>query len=511
MEAQAPYQLPLSGAKLFLMTFFGALATFMEVLDITIANVSIPAISGSMAVSPMQGTWVVSTYAVATAIVMPMTGWLARRFGEVRLFLGSVSLFCLTSMLCGLSTSLPELLVFRALQGLVSGPMVALSQSLMLNAYPLEKRGLPMGIWGLTVISAPALGPVLGGWITESFSWPWIFLINVPIGIAIVTVCTPIMRGRETPIYKEPVDVTGLILLVVGVGAMQLVLDRGHELDWFESTTVIVLTVAAVTALVALVLWELGAENPVINLRLFANYNYSLGVFLITVGYFAFFCGVIIFPFWLQVAMGYTPLLAGLSISAVGVTSLILTPMVGKNIDRLNPKYLLCLGFLIFSFSCLWVVNTYNRDIDMWHIVMPRFLQGVGMALMFVPATAISLSHIPPALLASATGVSNFLRSLGASAAAAVSVTVWDHRTTVHYANLVQGWEGPDIANAGPAWSTEELPQGMLGMWTATQDAMAAATVDVFYMAGILFAALALVGLLVRPTKPAADSRLMSE
>lgn len=506
MNAPAAYA-PLTGAKLFLMTLFGALATFMEVLDITIANVSIPAISGSLAVSPSQGTWVISSYAVATAIVMPLTGWLARRFGEVRLFIGSVALFSVTSTFCGLSSSLPELLAFRVLQGLVSGPMVALSQSLMLNAYPPDKRGVPMSIWGLTVILAPALGPVLGGWITQEFSWPWIFLVNLPIGVLIVLVCSQILKGRETPTQREPIDVTGLVLLVLGIGALQLFLDKGHELDWFESSSIVWLAVIAAVALVTLVIWELGAANPVINLRLFANYNYSLGVALVTFGYFAFFSGVIVFPLWLQLGMGYTPLQAGMSISAVGVTSLLLTPIVGKNIDKFNPKYALSLGFLLFSIACLWVVRTYNRDLDMWHIVLPRFLQGVGMSLMFVPATAISLSHIPPHLLASANGVSNFLRSLGASCAAAISVTIWDHRSTAHYAEQVQGWRGPDPSLLGPAWTTEELPQGILGMWTASQDAMVAATQDVFLISSIVFALLAVVGLFARPTKSLATSQ----
>ena len=275
---------PLKGGALVMLTVATALATFMEVLDTTIANVSVPTIAGTMGVSANEGTSIISSYSLAAAIAVPLTGWLSRRIGEVRLIMLSVTLFTIFSVLCGLATNYNMLVFFRLMQGLVSGPMVPLGQSIMMNAYPPAKRGMAMAFWAMTVVIAPVIGPLLGGYITENYSWPWIFYINVPIGIFCVYSIGTLLKGRESSISKEPIDVIGLVLLVIGVGSLQYMLEHANNLGWFESTEVITLTVMAVVGLTFLVIWEWYDKHPVVDLQLVRNRNFSVGTLLQTVG-----------------------------------------------------------------------------------------------------------------------------------------------------------------------------------------------------------------------------------
>src|SRR3954463_12611429 len=269
---------PLRGAPLALLTVAVAFATFMEVLDITIVNVSVPHIAGSLAVSPQEGTWAISSYSLASAIMQPLSGWIGRRFGEVRSFCVSTVLFVAMSMFCGLAVSMPMLVVGRLLQGAGSGPMVALSLSLLLNNYPNEKKGLALALWAMTVVVAPIFGPILGGYLTDNYSWPWIFYINVPVGAAAGVVTWSILRERETKIVRAPIDTVGLALLVVGVGALQFMLDNGNDHDWFASPLILTLGLIALVALVFLVIWELTAKHPVVDLSLFGRRNFAVGV-----------------------------------------------------------------------------------------------------------------------------------------------------------------------------------------------------------------------------------------
>ncbi|MEO8161219.1 MAG: DHA2 family efflux MFS transporter permease subunit, partial [Arenimonas sp.] len=263
--AAAPAELPpLTGMALVLGTIALALATFMNVLDTAIANVSIPAIAGDMGVSPSQGTWVITSFAVANAISVPLTGWLTQRFGQVKLFTASVVLFVIASFLCGLADSLQSLIAFRILQGAVAGPMIPLSQTLLLSSYPKARAGTALAMWGMTTLVAPVVGPLLGGWITDQFSWPWIFYINIPIGLAAAAATWALYRERETPTRRLPIDTIGLGLLVVWVGAMQIMLDKGKELDWFASTQILTLAIVAVVGFVTFIAWELTDKHPVV-------------------------------------------------------------------------------------------------------------------------------------------------------------------------------------------------------------------------------------------------------
>ena len=336
---------PLTGMKLLLGSVALSSATFMNVLDTSIANVSIPAISGSLGVAPHQGTWVITSFAVASGIALPMTGWLAQRFGAVRLFTISVLLFTVVSWLCGLATSINQLILLRVLQGAVAGPMIPLSQALMLGSYPREKSGTALAIWTMTSLVGPVVGPVLGGVITDNIYWAWIFYINVPVGLLAAAATWWLYRDRESPTRRLPVDVVGLVLLVVWIGAFQIMLDKGKELDWFESRQIITLAIVAVVGLAAFLIWELTDDHPVVDLSLFSNRNFAVATVTISLGYSAFFGNLVLLPAWLQQHMGYTPTMAGLAMAPVGILALVVTPWVGKNINRVDARLFATLGF----------------------------------------------------------------------------------------------------------------------------------------------------------------------
>src|SRR6478672_6982550 len=287
---------PLTGSALVLGTIALSLATFMNVLDTSIANVSIPAISGDLGVSPSQGTWVITSFAVANAISVPLTGWLTQRFGPVRLFVMSILLFVVASWLCGLAPNIGMLIAFRVLQGFVAGPMIPLSQTLLLASYPRAKAGTAMAMWAMTVLVAPVAGPLLGGWITDNISWPWIFYINIPVGLFAAAVTWSIYHKRETPRVKRPIDGVGLALVFLWVGSLQIMLDKGKELDWFHSNTIITFAVLAVIALAVFIAWELTDDHPVVDIRLFARRNFLFGAGTLAIAYGLFFGNVVLLP-----------------------------------------------------------------------------------------------------------------------------------------------------------------------------------------------------------------------
>ncbi len=280
---------PLHGTPLALVTVAIAFATFMEVLDVTIVNVAVPHIAGSLGVSSQEGTWAISSYSLASAIMQPLSGWIAKQFGEVRSFCVSAILFVLMSMLCGIATSMPMLVIARLLQGAGSGPMVALSLSLLLNSYPNEKKGLALALWAMTVVVAPIFGPILGGYLTDNYSWPWIFYINVPIGIIAVVITWALLRNRESVLVRAPIDKVGLFLLVLGVGCLQFMLDNGNDKDWFSSPMITTLGIVALVCLTFFVAWELTERHPIVDLSLFRHRNFGIGVIALSFGYFAFF------------------------------------------------------------------------------------------------------------------------------------------------------------------------------------------------------------------------------
>ena len=368
--------LPLHGMPLVLLTIAVSIASFMEILDMTIVNVSVPSIAGSLAVSPAEGTWAISSYMLAAAVVQPLTGWIGRQFGEVRTFVMSALLFVLFSALCGLATSMPMLIASRLIQGLVSGPMMSVGQALLLRNYPVKLRGLALGLWAMVVIIAPIFGPIMGGWITDNLSWPWLFYINVPVGIVAALIIGTILRRRESTKMKTPIDAVGLGLLIVGVASLQFMLDNGNDKDWFGSGEIIAAAVIAVVALTFMIPWELTDRHPVVDLHLFRRRNFLVGSGTIAVAYFAFTGVNVVFPLWLQTTLGYTSTWAGLAMAPVGILALVLAPIIGRNLHRMNLRAAASFAFLVFAVNIWWVAGL-NETASFSQLALPRLFQGM--------------------------------------------------------------------------------------------------------------------------------------
>src|SRR6266581_1069982 len=428
---------PLTGSTLAIGTIALSLATFMNVLDTSIANVSIPAIAGDLGVSPNQGTWVITSFAVANAISLPLTGWLTQRYGQVRLFVATILLFVLASLLCAVAPSIELLILFRVIQGAVAGPMIPLSQSLLLSSYPKERAGTALAMWAVTTLVAPIVGPLLGGWITDNISWPWIFYINVPVGIAAAAVTWMIYKPRETPTLKLPIDAIGLGLLVLWVGALQVMLDKGKDLDWFNSGQIVTLAIVAVVGLSLFVVWELTDKHPVVDLRLFARRNFWTSTLAMSLAYGTFFGNVVLLPLWLQQYMGYTATLAGMVLAPVGILAILLTPIVGKNMHRVDPRI-----FASASFGVLAVVllmrSHFNTSADFATLLVPTFIQGAALAVFFIPLITLGLSGLTPDRIPAASGLFNFARITAGSFGTSIVTTFWDRRASLHHAQLAE-------------------------------------------------------------------------
>ena len=455
--APAPHEPePLHGTTLLLGTLALSLATFMNVLDSSIANVSLPAIAGDLGVSPGQGTWVITSFGVANAISVPLTGWLTQRFGAVRLFTMSVLLFVITSWLCGFAMSLEMLVFFRVLQGLVAGPMIPLSQTLLLSSYPRALAGTALALWGVTTLVAPVVGPLLGGWITDNVSWPWIFYINVPVGLLAAVFSWLIYRTRETPTRKLPIDTVGLTLLVLWVGSLQLMLDKGKELDWFASGEIVAYAVVAAVSFAVFLVWELTDKHPVVDLTLFKGRNFTFGALSLSIAYALFFGNVVLLPLWLQQFMGYTATDAGMALAPVGILAIVLTPIVGRKVGLWDPRRMATGAFIVFALV-LWMRSRFTTDTDVVSILIPTVIQGGAMAFFFIPLTTITLSGLPPERIPAAAGLSNFVRITAGAMGVSIATTLWESRAALHHAHL-----------------TEALVQGQ-GVFAQTLNSMAAA------------------------------------
>jgi len=494
---------PLHGAPLALLTVAVAFSTFMEVLDLTIVNVSVPHIAGSLGVSPNEGTWAISSYSLASAVMQPLTGWIARRFGEVRSFCVAVLLFVIMSMLCGLATSMPMLVVARLLQGAGSGPMVALSQALLLNNYPNEKKGMALALWAMTVVVAPIFGPILGGWITDNYSWPWIFYINVPVGLLAAFVTATLLRGRESKILKLPIDIVGLVLLIVGVGSLQFMLDNGNDKDWFSSPMIITLGIVALVGLAFFVAWELTDRHPVVDLHLFGKRNFAVGVTALSFGMIGFFGINVVFPLWLQVDLNYTATWAGLATAPVGILAFLLSPLVGRNIQRLELRVMSTFAFVVFGLCALWFAS-FPSDASFGQMALPRFLMGIGIACFFVPINQIILSGLKPEQIASAAGISNCCRTLSASFSTAVMVTLWQHRGDYHHAVLAEHLNSASQPMNGYLDALQAMGATATRAWSVvdgivTREALTSAVNDVFLICAVLFLAMIPVIWLSKP------------
>jgi DHA2 family multidrug resistance protein len=496
-------QPPLEGALRMCGTIALSAATFMNVLDSSIANVSLPAIAGDLGVSPNQGTWVITSFAVANAVSVPLTGWLSERFGQVRLFVASVLLFVLCSWMCGLAPNMTLLIVFRVLQGFVAGPMIPLSQSLLLASYPKAMAGMAMAMWSMTVLIAPVVGPLLGGWVTDNISWPWIFYINIPVGLVAAAAIVGIFGKRDNPTHKRPIDAIGLGALVVWVGSLQVLLDKGKELDWFHSSMIVTLAVVATVGFVFFVIWELTDEHPVVDLTLFAKRNFWAGTVTMSIGYGLFFGLVVLLPMWLQQFMGYTATDAAMVLAPVGVLALVLSPLVGKNMARHDPRWYATFSFLVFALV-MWMRSLFNTEADFDTIMVPTIIQGIGVATFFIPLNLITLAGLPQHRLPSASGLANFVRITAGAFGTSITPTLWKNRAALHHAQLAESVTGTNhaavsaLAGMQAGGFSAEQALGQVNR-LVTQQAFTLSATEIFWLSAVIFIVLIPLIWLTRP------------
>jgi len=408
------------------------LGTFMEVLDTTVVNVSLPHIAGSLSSTVDEATWVLTSYLVANAIILPMTGWLSNQFGRKRVLMISVAGFTLSSLLCGMAPNLTALIIFRIIQGATGGGLQPLSQAILLEAFPPEGRGKAMAFWALGIVVAPMLGPVLGGWITDSYSWRWVFYINLPIGIAATVMARFfIFDPHYIRRVSSHVDWWGIGFLATGIGALQIMLDKGQEEDWFGSGFIRLLVVIAVVGLAAFVIRELRVEHPIVDLRVFKVRTYATGVFMMTVLGFVLYGSTVLIPIWLQTLMGYPALEAGWAMLPRGLGSFLFMPIVGILVAKMEPRKLLAAGITLTSTS-LFLLAALNLDAGYWDIFMPQIVQGVAMGLLFVPLTTVTFDPIEKARMGNATSIFNLMRNIGASFGIAAVTTIVARQSQTH-------------------------------------------------------------------------------
>ncbi|GAB3023296.1 DHA2 family efflux MFS transporter permease subunit [Oleiagrimonas citrea] len=495
--------------NLALTTIGLSLATFMQVLDTTIANVSLPTIAGNLGVSNDQSTWVITSFAVSMAISLPLTGFLTRRFGETKLFVWSTLLFSLASFMCGVSQSMGMLLLFRTIQGAVAGPMYPITQSLLIGVYPPEKRGMALALLAMVTVVAPIAGPILGGWITDSYSWPWIFFINVPIGIFASVVIANQLRAKVEQTQRPKIDYVGLITLIIGVGALQIVLDKGNDADWFHSTFIIVMTIVSVVALAIFLIWELTDDDPIVDLKLFRHRNFAAGTLALVLAYAAFFAIALLVPLWLQQNLGYTATWAGYATAPLGVIPVLLTFFVGKYATRMDLRILAGISFLVMGATC-FMRSSFNLDVDFGSVAMVQLWQGLGVALFFMPVLTILLSDLKQNEIAAGSGLATFLRTLGGSFAASITTLAWTRRAVDHHAQLTehitaynpQAREAMQALGHGNPELGGRIINGMI-----TQQSFQISFNEVFHVLGWIFIALIAVIWFAKPPFGAKGSK----
>jgi DHA2 family multidrug resistance protein len=417
------------------------MATFMEILDTSIANVSLPHIAGNLSVSQDESTWVLTSYLVSNAVVLPISGWISSRIGRKRFYMTCVAFFTLSSFLCGVAPTLGSLIFFRVLQGMGGGGLVPSEQAILADTFPPAKRGMAMAVYGMAVVLAPAIGPTLGGFITDNFSWRWVFFINIPVGIVslvltsrVVTDPPHLKLARERA--AAGVDWVGLGLIAVGLGCLEVVLDKGQEEDWFHSSFITGFTLVAAACLVSFAFWEWRHPNPIVDLQMFRRRSFAVANALMLALGMALFGSTVLLPQYLQVLMGYTAQQSGMALSPGGLVVIALLPFVGRMVTRVDTRFLITIGFLVLSGAMLYMAYTINLQMDFPTAVELRAMQSVGLAFLFVPINTISYDGVPPQKFNQVSGIMNLSRNMGGDVGIALVTTLIARRAQMHQANL---------------------------------------------------------------------------
>ena len=435
------------GLALVLVVIVLAMANFLAVLDLTIVNVLVPQIAGSLAVSSADGTWVITSYAVAEAIMVPLTGWLAERFGPVRVFVVCIAGFGIVSVLCGLAATLPMLLAFRILLGICGGPLIPLSQTLLLTVVPTKYEMPALAVWSMTTILAPIAGPALGGFIADQWSWPWAFHFKLPLAIPLAILAWYVLSPHEMPTKKARVDFVGLGLLILWVGSLQIMLGNGQNMDWYNNDFIVALLIITILGFISFVIWEMTDRLPIVNLRIFSNRAFSVSMFVIFLAYGALFASVVLVPLWLQNIMGYTATQAGLNTAFAGVVSLPVAPLTTKLMAKYDHRGIVMVGLLFCAASCLMRIF-YTLDMTFEQLLWPQVLQGISIPLILIPLMDMSVSSLPAKDTAAGAGQFNFIRTLSGAIATAVVVAIWEDAIKFNKAVLAGTLQhGQDMLN----------------------------------------------------------------
>jgi len=417
------------------------LATFMEVLDTSIANVSLPHIAGSLSAGQDESTWVLTSYLMSNAVILPVSGWLATRFGRKRFYMTCVTLFTVSSFLCGIAPNLASLIFFRVLQGLGGGGLAPSEQAILADTFPPAKRGMAFAVYGMAVVLAPAIGPTLGGFITDTYSWRWVFFINVPVGIVSLVLSSRVVQ--DPPHLAEmrkrvgPVDYVGLGLIALGLGSLEVVLDTGQQKDWFASRTITLYAVIAAVALTTFVIWEWRHRHPVVEVRMFRDRNFAVSNLMMLVLGMALYGSTVLLPQYVQVWMGWSAQDAGMALSPGGLTVICLLPLVGRLISRVDARYLIAFGFSTMSVALYHMSRTIYPGMDFHTAMMLRIYQMVGLAFLFVPINTIAYAGVPPSRSNQVSGILNLSRNMGGDIGIAMVTTLIARRSQWHQANLV--------------------------------------------------------------------------
>lgn len=503
MASEGQYLSPLTGVRQLLAGLVLAIANFMVVLDMTIANVSVPHISGSLGVSMSQGTWIITSYAVAEAICVPLTGWLAGRFGTVRLYILCMIGFGIFSFLCGISTSLPMLLMCRIGQGLCGGPIMPLTQTLLLRVFRPKQRAKAMGVWAMTTILAPVMGPILGGTISDNWSWHWIFFINIPVAIGCSLLAMRMLGEVETEIRIQRVDAIGLALMIFWIAALQIMLDLGREHDWFADPMIVTLAVVAGVGFLVFIAWELTEEHPIVDIRVFRHLGFTMSTLSLAFTFGAYFASVVIIPQWLQSSLGYTATWAGYAVATAGVLAMFMAPVVANLVQKMDPRLLISGGIMWLGFASFIRYVTWNANADFFTLTMPQLVQGVAMPMFMIPLTIVGLAAVDQDETASAAGIMSFMRTMAGAIGTSIATTAWDDTARTARTHIVDrlSTDAVEAQLAAHGFSPEQIRKMIENL--VEQQAYAVSTTHLFGVCVFVFLfAAAIVWLSPRPTGP---------